>query len=53
MLKTNKDVTLHVDGKQLFIKQPNIAELNELYVVIMVNRKIIKTVFRFHHKDLE
>ncbi|MGD0465924.1 MAG: hypothetical protein ABSA84_04450 [Gammaproteobacteria bacterium] len=33
------------NGKPLFIKQPNIMELNALYQVVMSNIKAVDTIF--------
>jgi hypothetical protein len=42
---TNKGYLINNNGKQLFIKQPNIMELNVLYQAVMANMKMINTIF--------
>ena len=43
--KSNKGVFIYSNGNSVFIKQPNIMELNVLYQAVMDNIKTVNTVF--------
>jgi len=42
---TSNGCLINNNGKQLFIKQPNIMELNVLYQAVMGNIKMVNTIF--------
>lgn len=42
----NNGYLLNNNGKNLFIKQPNIMEVKALYEAIMANKKIVYEVFK-------
>ena len=44
---TSKDCLINNNGKPLFIKQPDIMELNVLYQAFMANKKMVDTIFNY------
>ena len=42
---TSNGYLINNNGKPLFIKQPNIIELNVLYQAVMGNIKMVNTIF--------
>jgi len=50
--KSKNGVLIYNNGHSVFIKQPNIIEVAKLYEIIIVNIKIINSVFNVSHKNL-
>jgi len=49
----NNGHLINYNGKPLFIKQPNIIELQVLYQTVLTNKKIIDTIFIWPGKLME
>jgi len=45
---TSNGCLIHNNGKALFIKQPNVMELNLLYQAVMANIKMVDAIFLEH-----